>query len=55
MMEEYFRRSMLVARGDLGIFINHPISLVMLVMVVLLLVSMFFPFIQKFRQKAFAE
>ena len=55
MMEEYFRRSMLVARGDLMIFVNHPISLAMLVATALLLLSICFPFIQKFRQKAFAE
>jgi TctA family transporter len=55
MMEEYFRRSMLVGRGDLMIFINHPISLVMLVGTILLLASLCFPFIQTMRQKAFAE
>ncbi|NGO66356.1 tripartite tricarboxylate transporter permease [Rhizobium daejeonense] len=55
MMEEYFRRSMLVGRGNPMIFIEHPISLAMLVVTVLLIASMFLPFIQKFRQKAFAE
>jgi TctA family transporter len=55
MMEEYFRRSMLVGRGDLMIFVNHPISLVMLIATLLLLASMCFPFIQNMRQKAFAE
>ena len=54
-MEEYFRRSMLVARGDISIFITHPISLAMLVVTIGLLLSLLFPFIQSFRQKAFAE
>lgn len=55
MMEEYFRRSMLVARGDPMIFVTHPISLTMLIVTVALLASLFFPFIRNFRQKAFAE
>ena len=55
MMEEYFRRSMLVARGNISIFVTHPISLVMLVATIALLLSLIFPFIQSFRQKAFAE
>ncbi|MCX8995540.1 tripartite tricarboxylate transporter permease [Rhizobiaceae bacterium BDR2-2] len=55
MMEEYFRRSMLVARGDPMIFVQHPISLAMLVVVVALLASLLFPFIRNFRQRAFAE
>jgi putative tricarboxylic transport membrane protein len=55
MMEEYFRRSMLVGRGNLMIFIQHPISLVMLLFTLALLASLFFPFFNKFRQKAFAE
>jgi putative tricarboxylic transport membrane protein len=55
MMEEYFRRAMLVGRGDLSIFVTHPISLVMLIITVALLASLCLPFIQKARQKAFAE
>ncbi|MTH65422.1 tripartite tricarboxylate transporter permease [Paracoccus shanxieyensis] len=55
MMEEYFRRAMLVGRGDPMIFLTHPISAGMLVVAIILLISMIFPSIQSFRRKAFAE
>ena len=55
MMEQYFRRAMLVARGDLAIFIERPISLALLVMTAVLLVGIAAPHVRNFRNKAFAE
>ncbi|EUC00020.1 protein of unknown function DUF112 transmembrane [Rhizobium sp. CF080] len=55
MMEQYFRRSLLVARGDLGIFIERPISLVMMIITVALLISIALPFFRSFRKEAFVE
>jgi TctA family transporter len=48
MMEEHFRRAMVVARGDLSTFVERPISLVLLVMALLLLVTSAMP---NFRSK----
>ncbi|MCA0423441.1 MAG: tripartite tricarboxylate transporter permease [Proteobacteria bacterium] len=55
MMEQYFRRAMLVSRGDLGIFIDRPISLFLLLITVALLVGIAAPHFRSFRNKAFAE
>ena len=48
MMEEHFRRAMVVARGDLSTFVERPISLVLLMMALLLLVTSAMP---NFRSK----
>ena len=48
MMEEHFRRAMVVARGDLSTFVERPISLILLVMALVLLVTSAMP---KFRSK----
>lgn len=55
MMEEYFRRSMLVGRGDPTIFVTHPISAAMLAIAVIMLCLQFLPIVKIFRRKAFAE
>ena len=55
MMEEYFRRSLLVSRGHLSIFVERPISLVMMIIIAALLISVAAPFFRSFRSKAFAE
>lgn len=55
MMEEYFRRAMLVGRGDPAIFLTHPISAGMLAFAALLLCLQVFPVVKIFRRKAFAE
>ena len=55
MIEQYFRRSMLVGRGDLSIFVERPISLVMLILIIAMMVSIAAPHVKTLRQKAFAE
>jgi putative tricarboxylic transport membrane protein len=54
-MEEYFRRAMLLSRGDPSVFIQRPISLGLLVATSLLLILMALPGIKKARQQAFQE
>jgi len=39
MMEEYFRRSMLVARGDLAIFVERPISATVLALAAMIVLA----------------
>ncbi|MBL8698220.1 MAG: tripartite tricarboxylate transporter permease [Alphaproteobacteria bacterium] len=55
MMEQYFRRAMLLARGDLAIFVERPISLALLAITLALLASIAAPHFRRFRTKAFAE
>jgi len=55
MMEEYFRRALLVGRGDFSIFINRPISLTLLIILVVMVVATAAPSINKFRNEAFVE
>jgi putative tricarboxylic transport membrane protein len=54
-MEEYFRRAMLLSRGDPAVFIERPISLGLLITTALLLVLMALPSIKKAREEAFQE
>src|SRR5258708_38373403 len=54
-MEEYFRRAMLLSRGDPGVFIERPISLGLLITTAVLLVLMALPTIKKAREEAFQE
>jgi putative tricarboxylic transport membrane protein len=54
-MEEYFRRAMLLSRGDPMVFVERPISLGLLVTTAALLVLMALPGIKKARQEAFQE
>ena len=54
-MEEYFRRAMLLSRGDASVFIQRPISLGLLIATALLLILMALPSIKKARQEAFQE
>jgi TctA family transporter len=54
-MEEYFRRAMLLSRGDPMVFIERPISLGLLIATALLLVLMALPSIKKAREEAFQE
>ena len=54
-MEEYFRRAMLLSRGDPMVFIERPISLGLLITTALLLVLMALPSIKKAREEAFQE
>src|SRR5260370_10213967 len=54
-MEEYFRRAMLLSRGDPMVFIQTPISLGRLITTAILLVLMARPSIKKACEKAFQE
>ena len=54
-MEEYFRRAMLLSRGDASVFITRPISLGLLITTAVLLMLMALPNIKRAREKAFQE
>src|SRR6185503_7945124 len=54
-MEEYFRRAMLLSRGDPLVFVQRPISLGLLIATAVLLFLMALPSIKKARQEAFQE
>ncbi|HEU5094659.1 MAG TPA: tripartite tricarboxylate transporter permease [Reyranella sp.] len=54
-MEEYFRRAMLLSRGDASVFITRPISLGLLITTAVLLLLMALPNIKRAREKAFQE
>ena len=54
-MEEYFRRAMLLSRGDPMIFLERPISLGLLITTALLLILMALPSFKKARNEAFQE
>src|SRR5881398_2101642 len=54
-MEEYFRRAMLLSRGNPAVFIQRPISLGLLIATTVLLVLMALPSIKKAREEAFQE
>jgi TctA family transporter len=53
LMEENFRRSMLISRGDPFIFIYRPISLVLLAMAAIIVLLVVLPQFRKTREKAF--
>ncbi|HYD59952.1 MAG TPA: tripartite tricarboxylate transporter permease [Noviherbaspirillum sp.] len=55
MMEENFRRSLLLSRGDFSVFITRPLSLALLVATVVLIVIVAMPAISAKRQEAFQE
>ncbi|MCO5091342.1 tripartite tricarboxylate transporter permease [Bosea sp. (in: a-proteobacteria)] len=55
MLEEHFRRALILADGDLSVFITRPISAVLLVLAVTLLVSMSLPMIAERRNRVFVE
>ncbi|MGQ3300974.1 tripartite tricarboxylate transporter permease [Reyranella sp.] len=54
-MEEYFRRAMLLSRGDAMVFLERPISLGLLITTALLLLLMSIPSFKKARKEAFVE
>jgi putative tricarboxylic transport membrane protein len=54
-MEENFRRAMVLSRGDLTIFLDHPISAVLLAIAVALLVVVISPAVRSKRDEAFEE
>ena len=55
LMEENFRRAMLIARGDWSIFVTRPISLGLLVVCVLALLAVLSPVLRKRREETFTE
>ena len=55
MLEVNFRRAMLLSRGDLDIFITHPISLGFLIAAVALIILMVFPTIRRKKDEAVLE
>jgi putative tricarboxylic transport membrane protein len=54
-MEEYFRRAMLLSRGNAMVFLERPISLGLLITTALLLLLMALPSFKKARKEAFVE
>jgi putative tricarboxylic transport membrane protein len=55
LMEENFRRSMMLSRGDPTVFLTRPISAVLLLLALLLLVILISPAIRMRREKVFQE
>lgn len=55
MLEENFRRALVISRGDYAVFTQHPICLVLLIASVLLSLSVAVPAIRRKREEAFAE
>ncbi|MER2533708.1 MAG: tripartite tricarboxylate transporter permease [Rhizobiaceae bacterium] len=55
MLEENFRRSMLLSRGSLDIFITKPISAGLLALTALVLVMMLFPKVRRKKDQAIVE
>ena len=54
-MEEYFRRAMLLSRGNAMVFLERPISLGLLITTAVLLLLMALPSFKKAREEAFVE
>jgi TctA family transporter len=54
-MEENFRRSLLLSRGDFSVFFTRPISLGLLVAAALLVLVVALPSIKNKREEAFQE
>jgi TctA family transporter len=54
-LEEYFRRAMLLSRGDPLIFLQRPISLSLILATAALLILMTLPSLRKARESAFQE
>ena len=55
MMEENFRRSLLLARGDFTVFFTSPLSLALLVTAAVLVVIVALPSIKSKREEAFRK
>jgi TctA family transporter len=55
MLEEHFVRAMLISRGDLGIFVMHPLSAGLLGLAAVLLVFVSKPSVSKKREQVFVE
>jgi len=55
MMEENFRRALLLSRGDFSTFVTRPLSLGLLIAAALLVVIVALPSVKKTREEAFVE
>jgi TctA family transporter len=55
MMEEFFRRALIIERGDFMVFFNRPISACLLAAALLVLASMSLPAITVWRRRAIAQ
>lgn len=55
MMEEYLRRALILSKSDPLVFIQRPISAVMLALAVLALIAVLSPNLKKKREEAFKE
>ena len=55
LMEEYFRRSLLLSRGDPIVFLEHPISATLLGLTVLAILAVVSPNLRRKRDEALKE
>src|SRR5437868_6649818 len=55
LMEENFRRAMYLSRGDATVFVERPISAVLLLMSLALLVILVLPAVKQKREEVFQE
>lgn len=55
MLEEYLKRAMVLSRGDVGVFIERPVSAVFLLLGALALAAMIVPAIRRRKDEALAE
>jgi len=55
MLEENFRRAMLISGGDASVFVSRPVSAVLLAVAVLVLVAVTLPAIRNRREEVFVE
>jgi putative tricarboxylic transport membrane protein len=55
MIEENFRRAMVLSKGDFSVFITRPISAVLLVVTAVLIIAVALPAIRNKREEAFQE
>ncbi|WP_397476260.1 tripartite tricarboxylate transporter permease [Pusillimonas sp.] len=55
LMEENFRRALLLSRGDYATFVTRPLSLTLLIMAAALVIIVALPVIRKKREETFAE
>jgi TctA family transporter len=55
MMEEYFRRALLLSRGDFSTFVTRPLSMGLLIAAGILVLLVALPVINRKREEAFQE
>jgi len=55
LMEEFLRRAMLLSRGDPWVFVQRPISAILLALAVLAILAVLLPSFSKTREEAFKE